>query len=173
MAALALVRDRGPRDAYIAAGALRDTVWNALTGRPTREPHADLDVVYFRADEPSQHQRAHEAELSRHAPQFRWEVVNQAWVHTWYGAASGCDVEPLRSLEQGLATWPESATAVGVRLDASGALHVIAPFGLLDLFALVVRHNPARASAAAYRARIAEKNWAERWPELTILPACG
>jgi hypothetical protein len=152
---------------------VRDTVWNALTGRSHAAPHADLDVVYFANDEPSAWQREHEAQLVRYAPQFRWEVVNQAWVHTWYAEAFAREVEPLRGVEQGLATWPETATAVGVRLDAAGTLHVIAPFGLHDLFALVVRHNPARASGAAYRERVAKKRWAQRWPELQILPSLG
>jgi hypothetical protein len=48
-------------------------------------------------------------------------------------------------------------------------LALIAPFGLDDLFDLVVRHNPVRASAAMCAQRIREKLWAQRWPELRIL----
>jgi hypothetical protein len=31
---LRAVRELGPEGAYVAAGAIRDTVWNTLTGRP-------------------------------------------------------------------------------------------------------------------------------------------
>jgi hypothetical protein len=38
-----VVRRVGPRGAYVAAGAVRDTVWNALTGRPSEPPRADVN----------------------------------------------------------------------------------------------------------------------------------
>jgi hypothetical protein len=169
MALLRAVRDVGPREAYIAAGAIRDLVWNSLTERQAPGLGADVDVVYFDASEAVERSRQHEQALRLCITAVRWEVTNQAWVHLWQAKAGGGRHSPHASLAAGLATWPETATAVGVRLDTAEQLSLIAPFGLEDLFSLVVRHNPARASAAVYWERVTKKAWAQRWPELKIL----
>ena len=36
---------------------------------------------------------------------------------------------------------------------------------------VLVRHNPARASVATYRERVAGKRHAQRWPRVRIVPA--
>lgn len=133
----------------------------------------DVDVVYCDANEPVDGAQRYEAELRGAYPALCWEVTNQAWVHVWYAAKVGHEVAPLGSVLEGLATWPETATAVAVRLAADDQIELLAPFGVSDLFDLVVRHNPARASAATYRERSAQKLWARRWPELRILPAAA
>ena len=105
------------------------------------------------------------------APELPWEAKNQAAVHRWYPARFGMEVPPLESSADGVATFPEVATCVGVRLLADDDLLVVAPYGLGDLFAGVVRHNPARVSAASYAVRLASKDWARRWPRLVfVLP---
>jgi uncharacterized protein len=48
---------------------------------------------------------------------------------------------------------------------------VIAPHGLADLFAMVVRRNPARVSVEAYRQRVASKRYVQRWPRVTVMAA--
>jgi len=100
----------------------------------------------------------------------QWEVTNQATVHLWFEDYFGHPVAPLCSLEEAIASWPEYATAVGLRLEQDDAITVIAPHGLEDLFGLVVRRNPARASVETYRQRLAQKRYAERWPRLTVVP---
>jgi uncharacterized protein len=76
---------------------------------------------------------------------------------------------PLASAADGVATWPETATAVAVRLHDGDELRVVAPCGLEDLFALVCRRNPRRVSVDQYRRRLREKRVAERWPKVTIV----
>ena len=169
VAALSAVREAGPPGAYIGAGAVRDTVWNTLTGRPASEPTGDVDVVYFDTEEPIGSSNRHEAALSRRLGSVRWELTNQAFVHLWYRDAQGFQVRACRGVAEGVATWPETATAVAIRLAGDDALDVIAPLGLEDLFGLIVRHNPARASATTYEGRIRAKKWESRWPELRIV----
>lgn len=94
-------------------------------------------------------------------PGVNWEVVNQAHAHRWNGLPA------CASLSAALASWPETAAAVGVWLDAAGQLQIIAPLGLEDLFALRVRRNPAFADALAYQRRVSKKNWLQQWPRLT------
>lgn len=109
------------------------------------------------------------ARLQASHPGLPWEVTNQAAVHLWFADYFGYAVEPLSSLEDGVATWPEYATAVGVALNADDSLRLIAPYGLDDLFAMRVRRNPARASVEIYRQRLAQKRYAERWPRVRVV----
>ena len=66
--------------------------------------------------------------------------------------------------------WPDTATAVGVRLNEQAEIEVAAPFGLDDLFSLVLR-PPERfvvEKHSIYANRIHTKNWQATWPKLRI-----
>jgi uncharacterized protein len=168
---LEVVRKSAPAGAYVAAGAVRDTVWNFLTGRPSLAPVADVDVVYWSDGESEDAAREHEARLRALAPEFDWEVTNQATVHLWHWRTQGSLRVPHGTVADGLASWPETATAVGIRLALDGDIQVLAPLGLDDLFALRLRHNAARTAVEVFWQRVEAKQWAQRWPELQIIAA--
>lgn len=172
MAALATVRQLDLPNWCIGAGAIRNLVWDHLHGKPSPSRLPDVDVAYFDASDTSaQRDIGLQARLHALAPGIPWEVTNQAGVHLWFEAQFGHSVQPLHSLEEGIASWPEFATAVGVSLGPDNALTIIAPHGLEDLFSMVVRRNPARASAETYRQRVAQKRYTERWPNVRVMPA--
>jgi len=152
----------------IGAGAVRSLVWDSLHGTDYRLADGDVDVVYFDADAHPEQDAAFEARLRSLMPALRWEVTNQAHVHRWSAKLLGQAIAPFACLEDGIATWPEFATCVGVYLNADVSIGIIAPHGLDDLFHLRVRHNPATASLATYRRRVRSKRFAERWPKLSI-----
>ena len=85
-----------------------------------------------------------------------------------FGGQAG-QVARLRSAADGVATWPETATAVAVRLHADDRLETVAPCGLEDLFNLVCRRNPRRVTVDHYHRRVRDKRIAERWPEVEIV----
>ena len=74
-----------------------------------------------------------------------------------------------------ISRWPETATAIGLSLDARGALRLLAPHGVEDLLGLkVVPTAHFRRSAARmqmFKRRLVGKRWAETWPKLEIF--CG
>ncbi len=168
MEVLRAVRDHGPTGAFVGAGAVRNTVWNALHGVDAVPPEGDVDVVYFGS---SQSAEAHREALASRLPQHRWELTDQSTVHRWQSASLGRAVDPYPSVEAALRVWPETATAVAVALDASDVLHVIAPWGLGDLFALVLRPSPAILDARVFEQRVRDKGWCTRWPRLTVQAA--
>lgn len=172
MAALQAVRALQLADGCIGAGAVRNLVWDHLHGHDEPSPPADVDVAYFddTAHDPQRDAQL-QARLRAVMPAVPWEVTNQAWVHTWFEAVFGHPVPPLRSLPEAVATWPEYATAVAVRLEADDRMTVIAPHGLDDLFALRVRRNPVRVSLETYRERVRQKAYTARWPRVTVEPA--
>lgn len=168
--ALQAVAQLGLPACCIGAGAVRNLVWDALHGVAQPPLPADIDVAYFDADDVSPHSEERlRQRLAILLPGMPWEVCNQARVHLWFEDYFGYAVPPLLSLDDAIATWPEFATAVGLHLLPDGEIGIVAPHGLDDLFNMVVRRNPARISAAGYAQRVASKNYAARWPRVTVV----
>jgi hypothetical protein len=69
--------------------------------------------------------------------------------------------------------WPETATAVGVRLGPDDEIEVSAPLGLEDLFSLVVRPTERFRTDkyALFLGRVQSKRWQEIWPKLIVVTA--
>jgi len=168
MAALRAVRCLGLPSWCIGAGAIRSLVWDSLHGFQEPSNLDDVDVAYFDAEAPLALDAELQERLQLLLPSLTWEVTNQATVHEWFAEALGQVVSPLNSLDDGLATWPEFATCVGIYLDDDESLKVIAPYGLNDLFELRVRHNPRRASVSTFMHRVHSKRFGHRWPRLSI-----
>jgi len=155
----------------IGAGAVRNLVWDHLHQYNEPSPLADIDVAYFDITDSRQEAEAEvQAVLEARAPSVPWEVTNQALVHLWFEGHFGHAVAPLCSLEEAVASWPEYATSVGVYIGNGGGIEIIAPYGLEDLFALRVRRNPARVSVETYRQRVEQKQYAKRWPRVSVVP---
>lgn len=170
MRALHAVGTVGPPEACIGSGAIRNAVWDALHGYLEPSFLADVDVPYFDPGDLSEaSEQRYERQLEELEPDLIWDVKNQAAVHLWFHKVFGHEVEPLRSMRDAVATWPETALAVAVRRSADGAIAITAPLGLDDLFSMVVRRNPRRVSIETYERRIAEKKYAARWPRARIL----
>ncbi len=165
---LCLVSDITEQRCYIGAGAIRDVVWDRMSGIAVHDAVKDIDVVYF--DEPWTGGEP-DAELQRGLAQLRpdveWEVTNQAGVHVWYQDVFGSDVAPFTNLEEAVASWPEYATVIAVRVE-NKAFDVIAPHGLDDLLEMRIRRNPVRVTEEEYRRRIARKKHSERWPNVNV-----
>lgn len=156
-------------DGWLVAGAVAQTVWNVAFSRPPEADIRDVDIVYFDAgDLSAESEREHEARIRPLFADFdiKFDVKNQARVHLWYAAKFGYPIAPYRSIEQAIATFPTTATAVGVR-PASDDLDLIAPFGLSDLLGLIVRPNKRQITRAVYETKIAR--WRGCWPKLTVI----
>ena len=81
------------------------------------------------------------------------------------------EVEPLTSCADAVGTWPETATAIGIRLLAHDRIEVVAPCGLDDPFGLICRRNPRRVTDEQYRRRVANKRIAKRRPRVQNVAA--
>jgi hypothetical protein len=155
---------------YFGAGGIAQTVWNL---RHVFEPASgikDYDLVYFDPDDLSvEAERRNEIEvarrLSRHGVVV--DVKNEARVHLWYRERFGRPVDPYRSTEEAIATWPTTASSVGVRPDPAGLI-VCAPYGLADLLGMVARPNKTIISQDVYEEKVSR--WAARWPQLRVIP---
>jgi hypothetical protein len=168
MAILQAAQAVNPPQWVVGAGIIRDLVWDELHGRRGPLDFRDVDLAFFDGSNLSEE---HEADVERQLRQqldVPWDAKNQARVHLWFEAHFGQSAEPLRSIEDAVATWPETAVCVAVRLRADDVMEIIAPLGLRDLFDMVWRRNPRRVSVAEYRWRLGRKRVAERWPLVRI-----
>lgn len=169
MTVLEGVRAEGLNDWLIFSGAVYQSVWNHLTGRPAGHGLKDFDVGYF---DPDYSWDAEDAVIRRVAARFeeplksRVEVRNQRRVSEWFPEKFGQPWPPVGATAEALSRFVAPAFAVGVRLEADDRLTVAAPFGLDDMFAMVLRPNPTRPLAADWD-RVVDKLVA-RWPELKV-----
>jgi hypothetical protein len=156
-------------DAWLVAGAVAQGVWNASFGRPPDYGLKDLDIVYFEgADLTAGTEAGHETRLRALFADLpvKLDVKNEARVHLWYKDVFGNGIDPYRSTEDAIATFPTTATSVGVRPDGA-MLRFCAPFGLDDLLAGIVRPNKRQITRAVYEKKTAR--WRTLWPELVYI----
>lgn len=159
--ALSIVRDLGLPDCWIGAGFLRDAVWDHLHGHAPRKPEGDVDVIWFDTENSTSAQdRDLENKLRVLMCDIDWSVKNQARMHLRNGDAA------YRSAAHAMTAWPETATAIAIRMTDNDGLEINAPLGLDDLFAMRLRPTPdfANRKRAIFEERIAGKRWRERYP---------
>ena len=170
MTLLRTVRRGNPPDWLVGAGVIRNLVWDHLHG--FTQPHLprDIDVAFFDPTDLSpERDTAVTAQLTALMSTVEWEATNQAAVHVWYAAEYGQVVPPLRSAAEAIATWPETATCTAVRLLPDDSLHIVAPFGLNDLFQMILRRNPARVTVEQFYQRLQSKQIRQKWPLVQVI----
>jgi len=170
MRVLSVARHLCLPDWLVFSGAVYQPVLNQLTGRPLDYGIKDYDLAYFDPSDLSY--EAENAVIRRVKAAFdeplraMVEVRNQARVHLWFEAKFGEPYAPLSCTAEALERFASATFAVGVRLESDDRLHIEAPFGLADLFALRVVPNPYRKTVGFDRASADVRR---RWPEVGIM----
>jgi hypothetical protein len=169
MRVLSVARHLCLPDWLVFSGAVYQPVLNHLTGRPLDYGIKDYDLAYYDASDLSYD--AEDAVIRRVKAAFdeplrsMVEVRNQARVHLWFEAKFGEPYAPLSCTAEALERFASATFAVGVRLEPDDQLHIEAPFGLADLFALRMVPNPYRKTVGFDRASADVRR---RWPEVVI-----
>lgn len=165
MEQLRAVRSLALPDWCIAAGFVRNRVWDHLHGIvPARLP-VDIDVLYYdSADISKDREIEFEGRLGRLMPGLPWQVRNQARMHLWK------NLPQHRDTADAMIYWLETVTAVGVRLESDDSLTVVAPLGTDDLLGLRCRPTAfGHTKRGEYDERVASKRWRELWPKVVFL----
>lgn len=155
-------------DWWICAGFIRSKIWDTLHGYNERTPLADIDVIYFEPDNIEESgEKKWENQLQSLIPNIPWSVKNQARMHKIN------NLPPYLSSVDGIANFPETVTAIGVKLDGQNEIVLVAPHGLTDLLQMTVKPVPRFATnkdlLAVYEQRIQRKNWQFIWPNIRIV----
>jgi uncharacterized protein len=159
---------------YLMAGCLYQTVWNVVTGQPPEAGILDYDLGYF--DTSNLSWEAEDAVIEAGREAFGGiatpvQIRNQARVHVWYEQKFGVPCPPHESSEAAIDTFEATCGCLGVRLEPGGVWRIYTPYGLSDVFNLVVRPNPVLGPRHAYQAKASR--WQRQWPALTVLPWPG
>ncbi|WP_431015788.1 nucleotidyltransferase family protein [Bradyrhizobium pachyrhizi] len=161
----------GLPDAWLVAGCLVQTVWNALTGRPPDHGISDHDIFYFDPDISWEAEDAVIRELKARLGHVgvAIEVRNQARVHLWYPDKHGLPYPALSRSTDGIDRFLTENTQIGIRRTTCG-YDVYAPNGFDDVAGMIVRPNRTpNFSPANYVTKAAR--WKALWPEITVLAA--
>jgi hypothetical protein len=134
--ALIIAERQNLKNWFIGAGFVRNKVWDYLHGYSDLQKNkTDIDLVYYdREGNNEEEDRQLSDELIKETG-MEWEVVNEVYAHTFNNIA------PYQSVEDAISQWPETATAIGVKLE-NGKLVLMAPYGINDMVNLTVRKSP-------------------------------
>jgi len=162
------VRQLDLPDHWVCAGFVRSKIWDMLHQIEPRTELADIDVVYYDPNDLDEnHEKEWERQLSLIQPDVPWSVKNEARMHLANGIA------PYTSTVDAISCFPETATALGVKLDEHDQVILTAPCGLIDVFEMNIRVNPrffqTRGDIHIYQQRVEQKNWQHTWNRLTIV----
>ncbi|WP_440896537.1 nucleotidyltransferase family protein [Amphibacillus sp. Q70] len=152
------------KDGWVAAGLIRNKVWDVLYDTDT--PPNDIDVIYFDSKDISRAtEKIIEAQLEKLMPEQPWSVKNQARMH------QKNNNPPYRSSFDGVAHFPEIPTAVAARIHQH-EVEIMAPYGLEDLFQGIVKpthyYQEGTELSAIYKERMQKKKWQTIWSDLVI-----
>jgi hypothetical protein len=144
MPVLRLIRDANLPDWWLAGGAVRNTVWRHLFPDQCTLSIKDFDVAFFDKTGDRESEKQSKAWLSNQLPFVEFDIKNQASFGVWRDWHF-----TFSSTEDGIRHWLHTATAVGIKVDDDDEISVLAPYGLSDLFAGIVRPTPYCAAARA------------------------
>ncbi len=165
MEALAIIQSLELNNCWIGAGFVRDAVWDNRHGYADQKITGDVDVIWFDPEKASAEiDLGIEQKLSNISTTFDWSVKNQARMHLRNNDGA------YSSVSDAIWNWPETATAVAVRLGHNTTLEVLAPFGLDDLFELRLKPTPRfrYEKRDIFQQRLVEKRWTTRYPLLNV-----
>lgn len=162
MEALKLVSKLNLPDWCLAAGFVRNLVWDKLHDYTVSTKLSDIDLIYFDPINDSAVKDLEIEEYLKSRSNLPWSVKNQARMHIKNGD------QPYRSTSDAMRYWVEVETAIGVKLSIDGEIELIAPFGLEALMANTITMNNRRPKPDIFKQRISSKKWLEQWPKLRV-----
>ncbi|MBB4826183.1 hypothetical protein HNO89_003420 [Sporosarcina luteola] len=154
-------------DWWICAGFVRSKVWDVLHGFDKRTPLTDIDVIYFDPSNINESiEKNWERKLQLHCPNEPWSVKNQARMHIRN------QLPPYRCSADAISKFPETATALGVKLDDDGNVELCLPHGVKDVLDCKVAATPffrcSKERMVIFEKRIAHKNWCTVWNKVQL-----
>ncbi|MEH7463776.1 nucleotidyltransferase family protein [Bacillus thuringiensis] len=154
-------------DWWVCAGFVRSKIWDTLHGFEERTPFPDIDVVYFDAKNIDEsEEKKYEQQLLHMSPNVPWSVKNEARMHII------SNMPPFSSSVDAISKFPETATALGLKLNEQDEIVLAAPWGVQDVINLEIRPTPyyetTKEYANIYEERVSKKKWKEKWSKVKV-----
>lgn len=162
MLALRAAKQLALNDWCLAAGFVRNLVWDRLHEFSQSTPFNDIDVIYFDPQDISfEIEKEFEQQLGAMA-NLPWSVKNQARMHLLHGHT------PYSSSSESMSYWVETETVIGATLNHQNQVELVAPVGTAELFEFSITPNPRHGDSLVLLERVQRKGWLERWPQLSL-----
>jgi hypothetical protein len=163
------LEDTSLENYYIGAGAINQTIFNYYHDYPINYGIKDFDIVYFNSDTSYEAEDKIIKEVKEKLKDIKieYDIKNEARVHIWYNKKYNTNIKPYVSVEDAISRWGATVTCVGVRIEKN-KLKVFAPYGLNDIFNMIIRPVKIDFTKEQYEERA--KKWQKKWPLLTIFP---
>ena len=167
MTILTILRDLDLKDSWLAAGSVRNFIWNLLSDKSPFDHETDVDVIFFDPAISYEETLGIERKLREDFPQYQWELKNQVYMHL-----HSPHTALYTSSRDAMSKYPERCTAIGLRLHADATIELFAPYGLEDILNFQVFPTPHflenEDRMKLYQERLSKKNWQEKWKNLTF-----
>lgn len=156
------------RNYYVGAGGVNQTVFNYYHGYDINYGIKDFDIVYYDNDESYEAEDIIIKDLERKLSHIdtSFDIKNQGRVYIWYNEKYGTNRDKYTSVEDAISSWGATVTCVGVRLE-NNELKVYCPYGLNDIFSMVIRPVKKDFEKESYIKRASK--WKEKWKKLKII----
>jgi hypothetical protein len=166
MEILKTVRTLDLPDWWVCAGFVRSKIWDTLHHFKERTEVPDIDVIYFDPHTQEAAEKLLEAKLAAIHPGIPWSVKNQVIMHQVN------NLEPYTSSVDAISKFPETATALGVKLDEHDTVILAAPCGVEDVLELKLRatefFTKTEERKKIFEDRILKKNWQSIWTKIEV-----
>ncbi len=152
---------------WICAGFVRSKIWDNLHRYEERTSLEDVDVIYYDpANLDESIEKKYEEKLKDLNMEIPWSVKNEARMHLKN------NIQPYQSCVDAISKFPETATALGVKLNEMDEIIITAPCGIDDAIKGIIRPSPnflkSRGTIEIFEARILQKKWKQKWQMLQI-----
>ncbi|MEH7225393.1 nucleotidyltransferase family protein [Bacillus sp. JJ1566] len=154
-------------DWWICAGFVRSKVWDTLHGFTERTNTPDVDVIFFDKENLDElTEKIYEDKLRNLIPDIPWSVKNEARMHVVN------NIPPYTSAVDAISKFPETATALGVKIDDKENVILTAPCGIEDVINMELKptdfFKETKERIAIYEERLNKKNWKSIWPMIKV-----
>jgi uncharacterized protein len=154
-------------DWWVCAGFVRSKIWDTLHEFTERTSIPDIDVIYFdQSNRDELKEKKLEDRLRKMHPNVPWSVKNEARMHVVN------HIPPYTSSVDAISKFPETATALGLKLDEKDNIVLAAPCGIKDVINLEVKptqyFTETKERAVIYEERIIKKNWKSIWSKIKV-----
>ena len=153
---------------YLAAGCINQTIFNYYHNYDLDYGIGDYDIVYYDEDTSYEKEDIIIKDLKdklKHLD-LKFDIKNEKRVHIWYNEKYKTNRKEYESVEDAISKWGTTITCLGVRME-NNKLIVCAPYGLNDLFNLILRPVKIDFTKEDYEKKVTK--WTSKWELLKVI----
>ena len=153
---------------YLAAGCVNQTIFNYYHNYDLDYGIGDYDIVYYDEDTSYEKEDIIIKDLKERLKylDLKFDIKNEKRVQIWYNEKYKTNRKEYESVEDAISKWGTTITCLGVRME-NNKLIVCAPYGLNDLFNLILRPVKIDFTKEDYEKKVTK--WTSKWKLLKVI----